>query len=77
MVLKDELLNEVEREVLATLRREGRALAPLELIALLKDRGYPDDTIRTAIWYLIDRMELTLTPAFDLAIGTGEFIAAD
>jgi hypothetical protein len=75
MVLTDALLLEVENAVLETLREARYPYAPKDLIERLKDRGYPDDIIRTAIWYLVDRMQVSLTPEFHFALGTGDYAA--
>lgn len=61
MILTDPALAEAEQAVLGTLRGSQDPYTSKDLIERLKARGYHDDVIRAAIWYLIDRMQIHLT----------------
>ncbi|CAA9584548.1 MAG: hypothetical protein AVDCRST_MAG59-5291 [uncultured Thermomicrobiales bacterium] len=60
MVLTDEELVQIEKQVLSELEKEPTPYAPRELITRLRDR-HSEHLIRAAIWYLIDRNEVELT----------------
>jgi hypothetical protein len=67
MVLTDDLLAEVEQEILNTLNEAREPYAPKELIDELTRRNFSDEIIRRAIWYLVDRKQIRLTPEFRFA----------
>ena len=52
----------MEREVLEALSRLRRPVRASEVIGALRKKGYGEGAIREAIWRLIDRRELGLTP---------------
>ena len=62
MVAVDRELREVEQELLATLQEAGGPYAPAKLIDDLKRSGRREDVIRAAMWFLIDRGLIWLTP---------------
>jgi hypothetical protein len=62
VVAVDRELHEVEQELLATLQASGMPYPPAKLIAELKRSGRREDLIRAAMWFLIDRGLIQLTP---------------
>ncbi|MDQ3043952.1 MAG: hypothetical protein M3R06_02200 [Chloroflexota bacterium] len=63
MVLTEEQLEQTELQVLSVLESSVSPYPPLQLIdRLKKDKMIPESLIRAAIWYLIDRNEVELTP---------------
>jgi hypothetical protein len=70
MILDDKELTAVENAVLEVLDRADNPYAPKALIEAVVDLGYPDGIVRTAIWYLVDKMLIRLTPEFDFARGS-------
>lgn len=62
MVLEDKQLDQTETQVLAELDRSGKPYHPRELIDHLRAQDVSEALARAAIWYLIDRHEVELTP---------------
>lgn len=61
-------LIEAEGAVLRKLRENGAKWTPSDLIAQLIEEGVPEDRIRAAIWYLIDRTDIILTLDWKLVL---------
>jgi len=61
-------LKEVEGAILRKLRENGAEWAPKDLITQLIAEGVPEDYVRIAIWYLIDRGNVTLTLDWKLVL---------
>lgn len=60
-------LDRVEAEVLGTVQTPGTCFSPTELIVHLTGTGLPEDVVRAATWYLINRREIQLTPDWKLS----------
>ncbi|MGH2560807.1 MAG: hypothetical protein ACRDJH_17220 [Thermomicrobiales bacterium] len=61
MVVTDEELQQAEETILLILSRASSPYAPNQLMNELSQRGISEYSARAAIWYLIDRDEVTLT----------------
>jgi hypothetical protein len=77
MVLADGTLVDAEQKVLRILAEAETDYDAAVLISQLRTDGYTDEIARAAIWYLIDRMKIELTPSLDLALPSLSANAAD
>ncbi len=69
MVTLDVTLEQAETKIRQTVQGSNEAYSPIELIRHLTREGMGEDIVRVAIWYLLDRHEIELTPDWKLAAG--------
>ena len=60
-------LDRVEAQVLCTVQATGTRFSPTELIVHLTGTGLPEEVVRVATWYLINRREIQLNPDWKLS----------
>ncbi len=61
MVLTNHDIDRAETRIMDILHDESEPVAPSKLFDLLREKGISPLLVRAAIWYLIDRDEVTLT----------------
>ncbi len=61
-------VDRAELSILCVLSTKLEPLAPADLILELEHAGFHNSDIRAAIWYLLDRHHLKLTPDLRLAL---------
>ena len=62
------LLEQVESAIVTKLETSSNGYDAAAMIDELRDHGYSDSIVRAALWYLIDRMTIRLTPTLDLSL---------
>jgi hypothetical protein len=63
MGLSNDEIDQAERQILLELQRNPGLRRPREVINKIRDEhGLSDSALRAAIWYLIDRNLIALTP---------------
>jgi hypothetical protein len=54
-------LEQVQQSIEETVRSANEPYRPSELIAAVRGRGFPEELVRAALWFLIDAQRIQLT----------------
>lgn len=67
MRCSDPKLQQAEQMIRDTVTASEREYSPRSLIRSLTEQGLSEDVVRVAVWYLLDRNEISLTIDWKLA----------
>ena len=61
MVVANEELKHVEESIVELVQASDRPYRPVDVVRELRQRGFREDLIRAAVWFLVDARRITFT----------------